>query len=326
MNRPHINGRRQFLLTGAVALAAAKGALGAVALPGLQVQQVNTDTLAISCAILGPEHGRPVVLVHDLGYDIRSFAAAAGILADAGLRVIVPSLRGHGATRYRSEATPRSGQQAALGRDLLDLIDALHIPEAVFAGFGWGASAACAMAALRPSRCVGLVLANNEGIDDAAAATTPLAPAAEAALWHQFYFQTERGRQALQTNRIGVMREVWRHANRDGRMDEAAFAQAAASFDNPDFIETVLHAWRYRFGNADPDPRYVKAELTVAARKAPTVPVIALEGGASARQPARLAQSRVLHIAAAGHDLPREAPQAFADAVLGVTRAAVWRT
>lgn len=321
------NSRRRFLLTGTMALAASSGAFAENAPPALRSQQLSTETLEIAVGMAGPENGRPVVLVHDLGYSTHSFNAVADLLANAGLRVIVPSLRGHGATRYRDPATPRSGQQAALGRDLLDLIDALHVPEAVFAGFGWGASAAAAMAALRPSRSVGMVLASDEGLDHEGAAAAPLTPAAEAALWHQYYFQTERGRLALQDKREAVMREVWRRSHRHGALDEAVFAASAPAFQNPDFVATVIHAYRYRLGNVAGDPRYAKAEQTLATRKRLSTKLVAFEGDASVRQYASGAdRAAVRRIAGAGHDVPRDAPHEFAAALIAVAQAATWRT
>lgn len=339
------NERRGFLATGAAALALVSGMRGAAAAPPdaslarrpaapaarpePALLQVQTDVLDIAYFTAGPEDGRPVVLAHDLGYDVHSFQGAAGLLARAGLRVLVPHLRGHGGTRYREADTPRSGQQAALGMDLIDFIDALHIPEAVFAGFGWGASAARAAAAIRPTRCTGLVLASDEGLDDGARRERPLAPGAEAALWHQYYLQTERGRAALRADRRAVVREIWRHATlgADG-IDEAAFARAAPSFDNPDWVETVVHAYRYRFGNAAADPRYARAEGLLAARKPLAVPVRRLEGQRSARlaYAGEEGAGAPERIARAGHELPRDAARAFADAVAATAQAARWRT
>lgn len=332
--------RRAFLSSAGAALALGAGmrpALAAAPQPASTpaslaepaLLQVRTELLDIAYSSAGPENGRPVVLAHDFGYDIHSFAGAAALLAQSGLRVLLPQLRGHGGTRYLQAATPRSGQQAALGQDLIDFIDALHIPEALFGGFGWGASAARAASLLRPTRCVGLVLASDEGIDDDARRARPLAPEAEAALWHQYYLQTGRGRAALEQDRRALVREIWRHASlSDQGVDQAAFGRAAPSFDNPDWVETVVHAYRYRFGNAAADPRYARAETLLAARKPATVPVLRLEGTRSARlayatEDGAAAPRRIAH---AGHDLPREAARAFADAVAETVQAATWRT
>ena len=337
--------RRAFLSSGASALAVAAGMHEALAAPperaALQpaptpasppepaLPQVRTGVLDIGYFSAGPETGRPVVLAHDLGYDIHSFLDAAALLARSGLRVLAPHMRGHGGTFYLEADTPRSGQLAALGQDLIDFIDALHIPEALFAGFGWGASAARAAAAIRPTRCVGLVLASDEGIDDAAGRARPLAPGAEAALWHQYYLQTERGRTSLRQDRRAFVREIWRHARLGaGEVDQAAFVRAAPSFDHPDWVETVVHAYRYRFGNAAADPRYARAEGLLAARQPLSVPVLRLEGGQSARlayasEDGGAAPRRIAH---AGHELPRDAARAFADTVAATARAARWRT
>lgn len=326
--KPETNGRRAFLGAGAALLALGAGLRPAAAASAAS-GQVKTDLLDIAYLAAGPEDGRPVVLAHDFGYDVHSFSATAALLADAGLRVLVPHLRGHGATRYLDPATPRSGQQAALGQDLIDFIDALHIPEALFAGFGWGASAARAAAAIRPTRCVGLVLASDEGLDQAASRDLPLPPPAEAALWHQYYLQTERGRAALRADRRAVVREIWRRAAAgDGGFDAAAFDRAAPSFDNPDWVDTLVHAYRYRFGNAAADPRYDKAERLIAARKPPAVPVARLEGRRSARLPYAIEDGATAppRVAGAGHDLPRDTPRVFADAVIATESAARWRT
>jgi pimeloyl-ACP methyl ester carboxylesterase len=324
---PEVNGRRAFLGAGAALLALGAGLRPALAAPAA-AGQVSTGLLDIAYFAAGPEDGRPVVLAHDFGYDAHSFGTTAALLADAGLRVLAPQLRGHGATRYLDPATPRSGQQAALGQDLIDFIDALHIPEALFARFGWGASAARATAAIRPTRCVGLVLASDEGLDDGASRDRPLAPALEAALWHQYYLQTARGREALRLDRRAVLREIWRRAAAGGAFDAAAFEQAAPSFDNPDWAETLVHAYRYRFGNAAADPRYARTEALIAARKPPAVPVTRLEGGRSARLPYAVEDGAAapLRVAGAGHDLPRDAPRAFADAVIATVSEARWRT
>ncbi|CAN7678644.1 alpha/beta hydrolase [Pseudoduganella sp. LjRoot289] len=312
-------------------------------LPPLSLQRVATDVLDIAYFSAGPEEGKPVVLLHDLLYGPQSYARVARLLAAQGLRVLVPHLRGHGQTVFRDAATPRSGQQAAFGLDAIALIDALHIPEAVFAGFGWGATAACAVAVLKPTRCAGLVSVDGYQLDDPARLAEPLAPEAEARLWHQYYLQTERGRAGLAAYPRAIARSLWQAQSRGGRVDAAAFELIAGGFDNPDLAAIVTHAHRHRFGSAAGDPRYGKTESKLALRPAIAVPAITLAAApgdspagtreASGAAPAAgtlAAGFRGPHsrrqLAATGHHVPHEAPQAFADAVADLAREGHWRT
>jgi pimeloyl-ACP methyl ester carboxylesterase len=303
-----------------------------VALPRLPVRQIGSEVMDFGYYSAGPEGGRPVVLLHDFGYDIHSYAEVAQLLAAQGMRVLVPHLRGHGTTRFLNAATPRSGQQAALGSDAIRLIDTLHIPEAVFAGFGFGARAACAAAVLKPTRCVGVVAVNGYQVDDPARAAEPLPPQEEARLWHEYYFQTERGRAGLEANRRAIARLLWQHNSPSWRFDEAIFERAAASFDNPDYVDVVIHAFRHRLGNAAGDPQFDALEKKLALQTAITSPAITLEGTASGVQPLRdpgagfAGPHSHRRIAGAGHNLPQEAPHAFADVVAQLVHNGKWRT
>jgi pimeloyl-ACP methyl ester carboxylesterase len=285
---------------------------------GLAIQQLSTDVLDIGYHAAGPENGRPVVLVHDFGYDIHSFVDVAPRLAAAGYRVLVPHLRGHGSTRFKDAATPRSAQQAALGKDLIDFIDAMHFPEAVFAGIGWGAHAAYAATVVRPTRCIGVVLSGNGRAD-------------EASLWHQHYFQSEAGKAELQANRRDIARTLWKRNSPASKFDEERFARAAASFDNPDYVDILVHAYRHRHAGAAGDPQYDTLEKRFAAKPAVAVPAITLAGAASGVAPATDAlQFTAAHshrdLPGVGHDVAQEAAQAFADAAAELVRTGKWRT
>jgi pimeloyl-ACP methyl ester carboxylesterase len=329
------NHRRRFLLAaaaGAAGLAlgetpAAIAAPAAVATPAastpparLALRQVRTDLLDIGYHEAGPEDGRPVILLHGFPYDIHSYAEVAPLLAAQGHRVIVPHLRGHGSTRFLDKDTPRSGQQAAIGADVLALMDALHIPEAVLAGYDWGGRAACVVAALRPSRCVGLVSVNGYLIQDIAKAAAPLVPQVEAGLWYQFYFQTERGRAGLEAHRRELARVLWQHNSPAWRFDEATFERAAAAFDNPDYVDVAIHSYRHRLGFAAGDPQYGAAEKKLAQGLPIAVPTITLDGVADGVVPATDGRA-----SAAKFSGPRSHRQ-IADAVAELVRNGKWRT
>jgi pimeloyl-ACP methyl ester carboxylesterase len=299
------------------------------------VRQVHTDLLDIGYHESGPAQGRPVILLHGFPYDIHSYVEVAPILAARGYRVIVPHLRGHGTTRFVSAETPRSGQQAAIGQDVIALMDALHIPEAVLAGYDWGGRAACVTAALRPSRCVGLVSVNGYLIQDIAKAGAPLAQKVEWGLWYQYYFQTERGRAGLAANRRDLARILWQNNSPTWQFDEATFLRAAQAFDNPDYVDVVIHSYRHRLGLATGDPQYDEAEKKLALTPPITVPAITLDGTADGVVPAtdgtasaaRFTGPRIhRQVPGVGHNLPQEAPVAFADAVSELVRNGKWRT
>jgi pimeloyl-ACP methyl ester carboxylesterase len=304
-------------------------------LPVMAVRQVQTDTLDIGYHETGPEDGRPVILLHGFPYDIHSYVEVAPMLAAQGYRVIVPHLRGHGTTRFLDAAAPRSGQQAAIGQDVIDLMDALHIPEAVLAGYDWGGRAACVVAALKPSRVVGLVSVNSYLIQDIAKAGTPAPAKVEAGFWYQFYFLTERGRAGLTANRDDIARIMWEGNSPTWRFDGPTFNRAARAFDNPDYVEVVLHSYRHRLGHAPGFAEYAKQEAILATGPVIKVPAITLDGiddgviratdgSASAAKFSGPRSHR--RIPGVGHNLPQEAPKAFAEAVAELARNGKWRT
>lgn len=289
------------------------------------LSHTTAGPLHVAYQDLGPRSGPAVVLLHGFPYDIDAYAEVAPRLAAAGCRVVVPSLRGYGETRFTDAATPRSGEQAALGADLLALMDALAIPQAVLAGYDWGGRAGCVVAALWPERCTGLVSCNSYNIQDRARALRPERPEIEHAMWYQYYLHGERGRAGLAAHRRDFCRLLWRLWSPTWEFDDATFARSAAAFDNPDFVEVVVHSYRHRFGLVDGDPAYADIEARLALQPVITVPSITLDGADDGvRPPAeaavharRFAGPRRHHILpGVGHNLPQEAPRSFADAVL----------
>jgi pimeloyl-ACP methyl ester carboxylesterase len=267
-----------------------------------------------------------VVLLHGFPYDARAFDAVVPILAAQGLRVVVPFLRGFGPTAFRFGDTPRSGQQAALGRDLIDLMDSLGIDRAVVGGYDWGGRAACIAAALFPERVVGLVSVDGYNIQNLARASDPAPPGWESTYWYQYYFQTERGRRGLEVNRDELCQLLWRTWSPTWSDAAAVFERSSASLHNPDFVDVVIHSYRHRMGAAPGDPQYQLLEDLLAASPSISVPTIVLEstadgiGGPSASEDATMFVGPYEHrfIADVGHNLPQEAPEAFAAAVLDV--------
>jgi pimeloyl-ACP methyl ester carboxylesterase len=291
---------------------------------------VRTPSLDIGYEEWGAADVTPVILLHGWPYDPRCYDAVVPLLTQARCRVIVPYLRGFGPTRFLSADTPRSGQQAALGNDLRELMDALQIPRALLAGYDWGGRAACVVAALWPERAIGLVTGNAYNIQDIANANKPQAPQQEARFWYQYYFHTERGRAGLEQNRRALCRLLWRLWSPHWHFDEAAFEKSAASFDNPDFVAVTIQSYRHRYGSAPGDPALDEIERRLAAQPKITVPAIALQGEADgvlgpelsqghARQFTGRYERRVLP--RIGHNPPQEAPGAFADAVLALLNA-----
>ncbi len=289
------------------------------------IKHVRTATLDIAYEESGNPGGAPVVLLHGWPYDPRCYDDVVPPLVAAGCRVIVPYLRGFGATRFLSVDTLRSGQQAALGNDLRELLDALGIARATLAGYDWGGRAACVVAALWPERVRGLVTGNGYNIQNIAASAKPVAPAQEHRFWYQYYFHTERGRAGLEQNRRALCRYIWQIWSPDWAFDDATYEKSAVSFDNPDFVAVTIQSYRHRFGYAAGDPALEPIEQRLATQPAITVPTIVLHGASSGIQPpagseahARLFagpyQRRVLP--KIGHNLPQEAPQAVAEAIL----------
>lgn len=306
------------------------GAAAGPALPQLEpLRSVRTDVLDVAYVEAGPPDGEPVLLLHGFPYDVHSYVDVVPRLAAAGRRVIVPYLRGHGPTRFLDGATPRSGQQAALGADVIALLDALGIERAVLAGHDWGGRAACVAAALWPERCAGLVSVNGYLIQDIKSAMTPIRPDLEAGLWYFYYFLTERGRAGLTANRREIARVIWARNSPAWRFDDATLDRAAAAFDNPDYVEVVLHSYRHRLGLAPGAPPYDGIEEDLAAQPAIAVPAVTLDGLADGNFPATDGSASAHHFTGprahhqvpnAGHNLPQEAPAAFADAVLELAR------
>ena len=291
------------------------------------VRQIAAGDLDVGYVDVGPAAGRPVLLLHGWPYDIQSYADVAPMLADAGYRVIVPYLRGHGTTQFRAIETARNGQQAALAADAVALLDALEIPDAIVGGFDWGARTAAIVAALWPKRCRGLVSVSGYLIGSREANRKPLPPAAELAWWYQFYFATERGRLGYDRYRSEFARLIWRTASPRWAFDDATFERTAAALDNPDHVAIVIHNYRWRIGIADGEARFDEIEEQLAAGPAIAVPTITLEGDANGAPHPDPAAYRAkfsgpyahrLIAGGIGHNLPQEAPRSFADAVIEV--------
>jgi pimeloyl-ACP methyl ester carboxylesterase len=289
------------------------------------LKQVDAGVLNVGYAEAGPTDGPAVVLLHGWPYDIHSYVEVVPLLAAAGYRAIVPYLRGFGTTRFLSDATFRNGEQAALAVDVIALMDALEIERAILAGFDWGARTADIVAALWPERCTGLVSVSGYLIGSQAAGRLPLPPAAELQWWYQYYFATERGRVGYDKYRRDFAKLIWRTASPEWNFDDATFDRSAASFDNPDHVEIVIHNYRWRLGLAEGEAEYDSLEKRLAQGPVIAVPTITLEGdanGAPHPDPGSYAgkfsgeySHRTIE-GGVGHNLPQEAPDAFADAVL----------
>jgi pimeloyl-ACP methyl ester carboxylesterase len=320
----------QFVLTGAAG--AQSGSPKSTIKPGTNtsfpaLKQINAGLLNVGYAEVGPADGPPVILLHGWPYDIYTFVDVAPILASSGFRVIVPHLRGYGTTRFLSPETLRNGQPGALATDIIDLLDALKIDKAVIAGFDWGARTAAILAALWPERCKALVSVSGYLIGSQEANRTPLPPKAELAWWYQFYFATERGRAGYEKYRREFSKLIWQLASPKWRFDDATFDRSAAAFDNPDHVDIVIHNYRWRLALAQGEARYDDLEKRLAALPVVAVPTITLEGdanGAPHPDPATYAKrfsgkyAHRLISGGIGHNLPQEAPQAFAQAVIDV--------
>lgn len=336
--REAINRRRLILgaaLSGLAgkALAQAGSATGPIRASSAErlapLRHVDAGVLNVAYYEAGPADGPVAILLHGFPYDIHCFVDVAPQLAAQGFRVIVPYLRGFGATRFRDAATLRSGEQAAIGADVIALMDALRVERAVFAGHNWGGRAACVAAALWPARCRGLVTVNSYLIQDLARAMVPISPQYEVALWYEYYFQIERGRAGLAANRREIARILWEQWSPDWDFDDATFDRSAAAHDNPDYVDVVIHSYRHRFGQAAGDPQYADLQRRLAPLPPITAPAVTLDGDADGVLPAsdgRASASkfsgRRVHrvVPGAGHNVPQEAPEAFAAAVIEVVK------
>ena len=336
--------RRSFLGATAIGIVATRLATGtafaqAAGSPGRQqasplkrlqpLEHIVAGVLDIEYFEIDPANGAPVILLHGWPYDIHTYADVAPLLAAAGHRVIVPYLRGYGGTRFLSDKTPRNGQQSALAADVIALMDALKIEKATLAGCDWGARTACIVAALWPQRVTALVSVSGYLIGSQQAGQIPLSPQAEAQWWYQYYFATERGRLGYERNRKEFAKLIWQTASPKWGFDPATFERSAAAFDNPDHVSIVIDNYRWRIGLADGEARFRDLEARLAQAPVIAVPTITLEGdanGAPHPEPSAYAKKfsgpyeHRLVSGGIGHNLPQEAPEAFAAAVLDVTR------
>jgi pimeloyl-ACP methyl ester carboxylesterase len=294
------------------------------------LKTIDAGLLNVAYAEAGPADGTPVILLHGWPYDIHSFVDVAPSLASVGYRVIVPSLRGYGTTRFLSNETVRNGEPAAVAVDIVDLMDALKIKTAILAGFDWGARTADIVAALWPERCTGLVSVSGYLIGSQDSGKVPLPPKAELTWWYQFYFATERGRAGYEKYTRDFAKLIWQQTSPKWQFDDATFARSAPSFDNPDHVAISIHNYRWRLGLAEGEAKYGDIEARLAAGPDISVPTITLEGdanGAPHADPAAYAKKfsgRYAHrtiTGGIGHNLPQEAPQAFAQAVVDVSKA-----
>jgi len=293
------------------------------------VKQIEAGVLNTGYVEAGPADGPAVVLLHGWPYDIHSFADVTPALAAAGYRVIVPFVRGYGTTRFLSDGAPRNGQQAALAADVIALMDGLEIERAILGGFDWGARSADVVAALWPDRCQALVSVSGYLIGSQAANEAPLPPRAEYTWWYQYYFATERGRAGYDTYRRDFSKLIWQLASPKWAFDDATFARSAAAFDNPDHVTIVIHNYRWRLGLAAGEPQYDGLERRLAGAPAIAVPTITLEGDANGAPHLDASayghkfsgkyEHRVIE-GGVGHNLPQEAPRAFAQAVVDAGR------
>jgi pimeloyl-ACP methyl ester carboxylesterase len=289
------------------------------------IKRIRTNTLEIAYEDSGPQAGIPVLLMHGFPYDPRAYDDVIPPLVAAGCRTIVPYLRGFGPTQFLTATTPRSGQQAALGNDLLELMDGLKLSNAALAGYDWGGRAACIVAALWPDRVRCLVSANGYTIQDIAASKAPATPEQEYRLWYQYYFHTERGRAGLQSNRHDLCKLLWRLWSPNWKFDDATYDRTAASFNNPDFVDVVIQSYRHRYGYAPGDPALEAIEQRLARQPKIAAPTIVLQGeGDGVNSPAASdTQARYFTgpyqrrlIPMIGHNVPQEAPGVVAAALL----------
>lgn len=291
----------------------------------LPLKTVKAGVLEVAYFETGPAGGAPVLLMHGFPYDIHSYEEVAPLLAGAGCRVIVPYLRGYGATRFLDDATPRSGEQAALASDLIALLEALQIDRAVLAGYDWGGTAACVAAALWPERCAGLLSFNGYKVQDIAASGKPAAPENEYRYWYQWYFHSERGRAGLTQNRRELCKLLWQLWSPTWAFDDATWERSAPAFDNPDFVDVVIHSYRHRYGLVPGDPAYADLQARLSEMPEVTVPALTFDGsddgvmpdaGSAHHAPRFTGPHAHRLVAGIGHHMPQEAPRVFAAAVL----------
>ena len=288
---------------------------------------VRTSTLEIGYEAHGDTGGFPIVLLHGFPDDVRAWDEVAPPLAAAGYRVLVPYLRGYGPTRFLDDATPRMAQQAAMAQDLIDFLDALGVDRVALAGYDWGGRAACITAILQPQRVRALVTIGGYNVQDTLSSPRPAAAVAERAYWYQWYFNTERGRLGLEQNRYDVCRLLWREWSPTWEFDDATYDRTAPSFDNPDFVEVVIHSYRHRHLNAPSDPRFTEVERRLASRPPITVPSIVLHGADDTVGPPYRSEGEMTQftpgtarrvVPKAGHFMPREQPGAVVEALLAL--------
>ena len=293
------------------------------------LKQINAGLLNVGYAEAGPADGKPVILLHGWPYDIHAFVDVAPILASAGYRVIIPHVRGYGTTTFLSDAAVRNGQPSALAADTIALMDALKIDKATLAGFDWGGRTADIVAALWPERCTALVAVSGYLIGSQESGKMPLPPQAELQWWYQFYFATERGREGYEKYRREFSKLIWKLASPKWNFDDATFERSAKAFDNPDHVAIVIHNYRWRLGLAQGETKYDDLEAKLAKAPVIGVPTITMEGdanGAPHPEPsayAKMFSGKYSHrtiTGGIGHNLPQEAPQAFAEAVIDVTK------
>jgi pimeloyl-ACP methyl ester carboxylesterase len=293
------------------------------------IKRLRTAMLDLAYEEHGDPAGEAVILLHGFPYDPRAYDAMAPVLAGRGYRVIVPYLRGYGPTRFADAAIPRSGQQAILAQDLRDFMDGLGIARAGLAGYDWGGRAACIVAALWPERVSCLVSGDGYNIQDIAGFAIPRDPETEHRYWYQYYFHTPRGEAGLAANRRDLARRLWRLRSPSWRFDHATFAASAASFDNPDFVAVVIHSYRHRYGYAAGDPAVEEIERALASQPAISVPTISLCGGDDGVGPPSIEDTDRRHftgryerrvLPGIGHNIPQEAPEATAAALLELLR------
>ncbi|MCD2184225.1 alpha/beta fold hydrolase [Rhizobium sp. GN54] len=294
------------------------------------MKAVPAGALEIAYNDVGPAHGQPVVLLHGFPYDVHAYDEVSEILAAHGHRCIVPFLRGFGATRFLTDWSPRSGEQAALGADLLELMSALSIEAATLGGYDWGGRAACIVSALWPDKVRGLVsCGTGYNIQNIARAGNPVPPEEEARYWYQYYFHSARGRTALIQNRRGICEFIWKIWSPTWSFDSPTFDRTAEAFDNPDFVDIVIHSYQHRFGSIPGDPAYAEIEARLAEQPDIVVPTIVLQGEDDGVDPPASIDHDESHFKAAyerrivpgtGHNLPQEAPKAFAEAILNLSQ------